>query len=141
MNLSTTYKVQQILYNAQQEIAQLTGSEQLQIAVYEGVLPERTPTRMLYIVAKALDMRFVDYRMKTRKPQYVDMRRIGAMCLKRLFPFVTVKQIGHMMQLDHSTIVDARGSGEQWLATGNVEFNEKFDKAIKAAELWMHENE
>lgn len=97
----------------------------------------KLPWNLLEVVAGVLKMELSDYKKKSRAVYYVDLRRIGAMLLKRTYPSMTLSEIGDMFGQDHSTIINYLITGTGYLQVVQQPFMSKYVACEEAVDEWI----
>lgn len=131
--------VRKVLEETTIKLRWITGKEDIRVTVYYGD-EDRSPAGMLSIVAATLNMRPQDVFIKSRNAQYVELRRICAMCIYRLYKYMSHPRIGELMGVDHSTVHHWLEVGQGYLdhPQANEEFVKKFNAAFKNANTWLN---
>lgn len=97
----------------------------------------KLPWGLLEVVAKVLKMEVSDYQVKSNKVYYADLRRIGAMILKRAYPHMNLTEIGSMFGKDHSTVIHYITTGIGFLQIKQQPFLSKYVMCEQAADEWL----
>jgi chromosomal replication initiation ATPase DnaA len=127
----------QIARTAQQQIKDKTGM-QVTVVLYPTEHTTKTPERMLYVIALALDMNPKCFKMKSRRREIVEMRFIAAMLLRTNFPAITLQQIATLFGgQDHSSIISGLARANDLIHTGDERFVKKYNTVVKAVGLWL----
>lgn len=93
---------------------------------------------MLGIIAEALGMTMDDY-YEGRKRQYVDLKCVAAMFIKKHYPEVSLEKIGELLGgLDHSSVLYSIRRGNDYLLTTESRFGTKYKLALNAVEKWIN---
>lgn len=130
--------VRKVLEEATIKLRWITGHQDIRVTVYYGT-GDRSPQAMLSVIAATLNMSPDDVYVKSRSAQYVELRRICAICIYRLYEHMSHPRIGELMGVDHSTVHHMIEAGEGYLAhpQAHEQFVQKFENAYKTAETWL----
>lgn len=98
----------------------------------------RTPQRMLHVIALALDMNPECYRWRTRVRHIVEMRFIASILLRQYFPALTLQQIGaHFGGQDHTSVINGISRAHELIYIKDASFFKKYSAATRAVSAWL----
>jgi chromosomal replication initiation ATPase DnaA len=122
---------------AQQQIKTQTGMR-VTLLVCPSEYTNKTPERMLTVLATALDMSPACYRMKTRLRNISELRHIAALLLRTNFPGITLQQIATLFGgQDHTSILYGLTRANNLIYTEDPRFIKKYNIALKTVNQWL----
>lgn len=128
--------VARILEEAEDEIRQRTGMD-CKVMLVRSDLNDESPREMLNVIAAALNENPEGFQYKSKKQELVDMRFIAANLLKKIFPRITLTEIGELFGgQDHSTIVNSLQQATTLIDNKDTEFCYKYNIASAAVQEW-----
>ena len=131
----------QIARSARQQIKNKTGM-QVTIVLHPVDDTLKTPEKMLKVIAIALDMNPVCYRMKTRIRSIVELRFIAAVLLRSNFPKITLHQVAALFGgQDHTSVISGLSRAYDLITTGDPRFLKKYNTALKSVNVWLRTEE
>jgi chromosomal replication initiation ATPase DnaA len=99
------------------------------------------PEQMLHLIAKALNMSPENFRLRSRERNIVELRFLGALFLRRNFPFITLQQIAALYGgQDHSSVISGLARAYDLISCGDARFVQKYNIVSQKINLWLHEN-
>lgn len=126
-----------VLREAEQKIAEHIGKC---VKLRFNIAKERgNPSDLLRVVAGALGYDNEDFRNKSRRPEYVMLRRVGAYLLRYNFPSLSLKSIGDFFGQDHTTINNTLAAAKNAFQTDDQEFIGLFSTAQQAVSDWLNQ--
>jgi len=126
-----------IARSAQQQIKDKTGME-VTMVLYPSENTIKTPERMLHIIATALNESPLNYKLKTRIRNIVELRFIAAMFLRSNFPTITLHQIAALFGgQDHTSIISGISRAYELIYIGDEKFLGKYKTALAAVNSWL----
>jgi chromosomal replication initiation ATPase DnaA len=124
---------------AQRQITNRTGMK-VRVVLFETDRPGRSPEDLLAVIARAIGMNPMCFRMNDRSRNIAELRFLGTLFLRKHFPTVTLKQIGTLFGgKDHSTVVYALTRAKMLLSVRDAAFTEKYKSALKSVNQWLAE--
>ena len=128
-----------IVRNAERQIIKDTG---LRMPVLVCTPDERkTPEHMLKLVAIAMHMHAENFARRTRKREFVELRFVGALLLRKFFPRITLKEIGKLFGgLDHTSVINGVARAYDLLETNDPVFTYKYETALNTINSWVKEH-
>ncbi len=122
---------------AEQQVKERTGMS-ISVLQYPTELVNKTPQRMLHVIALALDMSPECYRMKTRVRSIVELRFIGSLFLRQHFPALTLQQIAaYFGGQDHTSVINGLARAHNLIYVRDSNFIKKYNTAIKSVNTWL----
>jgi chromosomal replication initiation ATPase DnaA len=138
-NITEMASLRQIARAAQREMRKATGRE-ITFLLFSENRKEKTPEKMLQVLASALHAAHNCFSQKRRTRQLAELRFIATLLLRKHFPQITLQQIGAMFGgMDHTSIIYGYTRGTDLLATGDTSFTQKFKAAQCAVHSWLLE--
>ncbi len=97
-----------------------------------------TPEEMMGIIANSLNMSPACYVMKTHTRPIAELRFLGTLFLRRHFPSITLQQIASLFGgRDHTSILYGLKRAYDLIYSDDMDFMEKYNKALKAVNVWL----
>lgn len=125
-----------IARSAQQLIKDQTGMS-VKLVAYRTESTINSPEHMLGIIAEALNMSVVTYKMRSRLRDITELRFIGALLLKENFPTITLCQIAAFFGgQDHSSIINGIARAQNLIYSRDERFLAKYTNALKSVNKW-----
>lgn len=132
--------VTKILRDAQDEILERVGMN-CRVVLCRTDLNNKTPQELLNVIAATLDVNPEQFAYNTRRVDIVELRRIGAFFLKRVFPLITLQEIGKLFGgQDHTTISSALKQAQNMIDTKDPAFFDKYNAVVVAVDEWVRLN-
>jgi chromosomal replication initiation ATPase DnaA len=98
----------------------------------------KTPSRMLHVIALALDMDPECYRWKKRDRNIVELRFLAGMLLRRYFPALTLQQIANYFGgQDHTSVIHGISKAHSLIYVRDPAFVKKYNAAILSISAWL----
>ena len=98
----------------------------------------KTPSRMLHVIALALDMDPECSRWKKRDRNIVEMRFLAGMLLRRYFPALTLTQIANYFGgQDHTSVMHGISKAHNLIYVRDPAFVKKYNAAILSISAWL----
>ncbi|MFN4248936.1 MAG: helix-turn-helix domain-containing protein [Flavipsychrobacter sp.] len=132
-------KVAAIISKAEKDILDCTGMD-CRLVLCRSDINTYTPTELLNVVAAALGEDPEKFKWISRKTDVVEMRRLGAYFMKKVFPLIKLTQIGEMFGQDHSTISNTIEQAENMLETNDAAFMANYKIVEFAVNEWVRLN-
>ncbi|GAA4465128.1 hypothetical protein GCM10023093_16780 [Nemorincola caseinilytica] len=137
VTLSPTSTAQTIAIPAPSQVNEGKGIS-IAFLQYPTETVNRTPQRMMHVIALALDMNPECYRWRTRVRHIVEMRFIASMMLRQYFPALTLQQIGaHFGGQDHTSVINGISRAHELIYVKDASFLKKYSAASKAVTAWL----
>lgn len=129
-----------IMRYCEEKIYKNTGLS-VRLHLLNATLEDKQPEEILKKIAESLNMSFEDYSNKSKKSDYVDLRFVAAVILHEYFPKLPAVSIAQIFGgQDHSSVLNARQKGQEYLGQGDERFSKKYNIATLAIEQWLIEN-
>lgn len=101
-------------------------------------LPGKKPKDMVKVIAELWGMNSSEYRAHIQREDYVELRRVIALCLNEFYPYLTHKDIGELLgDFDHSTVQYYISRAKDFLEVQDKTFTEMYNRAYAAASEWL----
>ncbi len=128
---------QHIARPVKQMVKERTGMS-IEVLQYPTEHINKTPLRMLHVIALALDLNPECYRMRTRVRNIVELRFIGSLLLRQHFPALTLHQIAaYFGGQDHSSVINGLSRAHNLIYVQDTEFLKKYNSALKSVTQWL----
>jgi chromosomal replication initiation ATPase DnaA len=99
---------------------------------------QKSPRRMLEIIAKGLGMSPTCFEMKTRVREIAEMRFIAAALLRQNYPALTLQDIAKLFGgQDHTSIMSGLDRARNLIYSGDTRFIQKYNMALKSVNEWL----
>ncbi|MCF8451529.1 MAG: hypothetical protein K9G49_16775 [Taibaiella sp.] len=135
--LSPATTSRQIARPAEKMVKEKTGLN-ISVLQYPTEYVNKTPQRMLHVIALALDMNPENYRLKTRVRNIVELRFIGSLFLRQHFPALTLHQIAaYFGGQDHSSVINGLSRAHSLIYIQDSQFLQKYNAALKSVNSWL----
>jgi len=119
-----------------------TGAETITqpftVLQYPTLQVNRTPQRLLHVIALALDMNPECYRTRSRVRSIVELRFLASLLLRRYFPALTLQQIGaYFGGQDHTSVINGISRANELIYVRDASFVKKYNTVINSVNSWL----
>jgi hypothetical protein len=129
-----------ILALAEQEIQERTGLKMRVVLVEDLPAEQKTPGKLLHVIASALDMFPSDFVIKTRKMGHVELRQMGVLFLTEYHPEISLTNAGRLAGLtSYSDAQYALKAAKEKLEGNDIMFTGKHQMALEAVTQWLRD--
>lgn len=110
----------------------------INVLQYPTEAVNKTPQRMLHMIALALDMNPECYKMKSRVRNVVELRFIASLFLRQHFPALTLHQIANYFGgQDHSSVINGLSRAYNLIYIQDAQFLKKYNSALQSVTAWL----